>query len=68
MAQNLGKKILYDTNVKFTYPAKHIQGMVYSRWDSHTKLIGVIVENFERNPGNVPESRFVGVTQIHFYP
>ena len=29
---------------------------------------GVIIEHFERKPPKVPDSRFVGVAQVHFHP
>ena len=35
---------------------------------SPIKMTGVLVENFEKNPLKVPESRLVGVAQINFHP
>ena len=36
--------------------------------DARIKMTGVLVGNFEKNPQKVPESRLVGVAQIHFLP
>lgn len=32
------------------------------------KVTGVVMRNFERNPKKVPESCFMGMVQIQFYP